>query len=177
MSILPRASFFLFLAYPFLKKVFKWLSLRFQYTFRINIHPLQLNTVLLQWLCRYLTPQYSQFPSSVPFHMPRLVAQLSLILCDPMDCSPQTPLSLGILQARILKWVAMPSSRGSSQLRDRTQVSSIAGGFSTILATTWLSFISLNHKVIISNIIVAKFLQTCHLSQKKYKRCLALFLF
>ena len=37
----------------------------------------------------------------------------------------------GILQARILEWVSFPSSRGSSQPRDRTQVSHIAGGFFT----------------------------------------------
>ena len=43
----------------------------------------------------------------------------------------------GILQARILEWVAMPSSRGSSQPRDQTQVSRIAGGFFTIWATKW----------------------------------------
>ena len=36
-----------------------------------------------------------------------------LTLCDPMDCSCQAPLSIGILQARILEWVTMPSSRGS----------------------------------------------------------------
>ena len=40
----------------------------------------------------------------------------------------QAPLSMGILQARILEWVAMPSSRGSFQPRERTQVSCIAGG-------------------------------------------------
>ena len=44
----------------------------------------------------------------------------------------QVPLSMGILQARILEWVAIPSSRGSSPPRDRTQVSCIAGGFFTI---------------------------------------------
>ena len=43
-----------------------------------------------------------------------LVTQSCLTLCDPMDCSPQAPLSMGILQARIVEWVAMPSSRGSS---------------------------------------------------------------
>ena len=47
----------------------------------------------------------------------------------------RAPLSLGILQARILEWVAMPSSRGSSQARDRTQVSCIAGGFFTVCDT------------------------------------------
>ena len=47
----------------------------------------------------------------------------------------QATLSMGILQARILESVAMPSSRGSSQLRDRIQVSHIASGFFTIWAT------------------------------------------
>ena len=42
---------------------------------------------------------------------------------------------MGILQARILEWVAMPSSKGSSQPRDHTQVSHIAGGFFTIWVT------------------------------------------
>ena len=44
-------------------------------------------------------------------------------LCDPMDCSPPGSSVHGILQARILEWVAMPSSRGSPQPRDETQVS------------------------------------------------------
>ena len=64
-----------------------------------------------------------------------LVTQLYLTLCNPMDCNPQAPLSMGILQARILGWVAMPSSRGSSQPWDQTQVSHIAGKFFTIWAT------------------------------------------
>ena len=45
----------------------------------------------------------------------------------------QAPLFMGIHQARILEWVAMPSSRGSSQPRDQTQVSRIAGRFFTII--------------------------------------------
>ena len=49
----------------------------------------------------------------------------------PWTAAPQAPLSLGILQVRILEWVAMPSTRGSSQPRDPTQVSQIAGGFFT----------------------------------------------
>ena len=40
--------------------------------------------------------------------------QLCLTLCDPMDCSPPGSSVHGILQARILEWVAMPTSRGSS---------------------------------------------------------------
>ena len=55
-----------------------------------------------------------------------IVTQLCPILCGPMDCIVH-----GILQARILEWVAFPFSRGSSQPRDRTQVSRIAGRFFT----------------------------------------------
>ena len=47
----------------------------------------------------------------------------------------QAPLSMGIFQARILEWVVMPSSRGSSQPRDRTYVSCIAGWCFTVWAT------------------------------------------
>ena len=53
----------------------------------------------------------------------------------PWTVAHQVPLSMGILQARILEWIAMPSSRGSSQPRDHTQVSHIAGRFFTIWAT------------------------------------------
>ena len=53
-------------------------------------------------------------------------------LCDAMDCSPPGSSVHGILQARILEWTAVPSSRGSSQLRDQTQVSHIADRFFTI---------------------------------------------
>ena len=54
------------------------------------------------------------------------VTQSCLTLCDPVDYTVH-----GILQARILEWVAFPFSRGSSQPRDRTQLSRIAGGFFT----------------------------------------------
>ena len=60
-----------------------------------------------------------------------LVAQFCLTLCDPMDCSLPDPSVHGILQARILEWVAMPSSRGSSLPRSQTWVSCIAGRFFT----------------------------------------------
>ena len=64
-----------------------------------------------------------------------LVTQLCPTLCNPMDSSPPGSSVHGILQARILEWVAMPSSRGFSQLGDWTQVSHIAGRFFTIWAT------------------------------------------
>ena len=62
-----------------------------------------------------------------------LVTQLYLTLCNPMDCSlpGSALLSMGTLQVRILQWVAMPSARGPSQRRNRTQVSCIAGRFFT----------------------------------------------
>ena len=63
-----------------------------------------------------------------------LVAQLCPTLCDPMDCSRPGSLVHGILQAKILEWVAIPFSR-SSQPRDRTQGSHTAVGFFTIWAT------------------------------------------
>ena len=58
------------------------------------------------------------------------VAQLCPTLCDPMDYTIN-----GILQVRILERVAIPSSKGSSQPRDWTQVSCIARGFFTSWAT------------------------------------------
>ena len=48
-------------------------------------------------------------------------------LCDPVDCSPPNSSIYGILQARILEWVAISFSMGSSRPRDQTQVSCIAG--------------------------------------------------
>ena len=48
------------------------------------------------------------------------------ILCDPVDCSPPGFSVHGIFQARILEWVATPSSKGSSRPRDRTRVSYIS---------------------------------------------------
>ena len=59
-------------------------------------------------------------------------------LCDPMDSNPPGPSVHGILQARTLEWVAMPSSIASPRLRDRTYISYISwigGGFFTTRAT------------------------------------------
>ena len=57
-------------------------------------------------------------------------AQLYPTLCDPVDYTLH-----GILQARLQEWIAFPFSRGSSQPKDWTQVSCIAGGFFTSWAT------------------------------------------
>ena len=58
------------------------------------------------------------------------VAQLCPTLCDPMDYTVH-----GIFQPRILEWIAVPFSRGSSQSRDQTQVCRIAARFFTSWAT------------------------------------------
>ena len=63
-----------------------------------------------------------------------LVAQSYLTLYNLMDCSPSGSSVHGVSQARILEWVAMPSSRGSSQPRDQTQVSHIEGRFIPVRA-------------------------------------------
>ena len=70
-----------------------------------------------------------------------------LTLCGPMNYAVH-----GILQARILEWVSVPFSRGSSQLRDLTQVSHIAGVFFTSWATReaqeyWSGFLSLLQQI------------------------------
>ena len=64
-----------------------------------------------------------------------LVTQSYPTLCDPMDCSPAGSSVHGILQARILEWVAISFSRASSQTRDRTRLSHAAGRLFTHWAT------------------------------------------
>ena len=65
------------------------------------------------------------------------------LFATPWTVACQALLSMEILQARIMEWVAMPSSRGSSQPRDQTQVTSIVGGFFTVWATreAWLCIV------------------------------------
>ena len=78
----------------------------------------------------------SPFPLRVAFWFASLRAFLTLVcvlvmqscptLCDPMDCSPLSSSVHGILQARVLEWIAIPFSRWSSLPRDRTQVSCVS---------------------------------------------------
>ena len=84
-----------------------------------------------------------QFPHEfLPFCVTIMMKCVCFVLCYMLSHSvmsdslrPQTPLCVGILQARLLEWVAMLFSRGPSQPRDWTQVSCIAGWFFTIWAT------------------------------------------
>ena len=88
------------------------------------------NPGLLQWrqILYYLRHQGSP-------KVKVLVTQSCLILCDPMDCSPSGSSVHGILQARILEWVVISFSRGSSQPRDWTRFFCIAERFFTVWGT------------------------------------------
>ena len=63
--------------------------------------------------------------------------QVCLILCDAIDWTHQSPLVHGILQARILEWIAVPSTKDlpKSGTEHMSPLSCIAGGFFTHLAT------------------------------------------
>ena len=64
-----------------------------------------------------------------------LVTRSCLTLCNPMDYSPPGSSFHGILQERILEWVAIPFSRGSYWPSDWTQISCISSRFSTVWVT------------------------------------------
>ena len=110
-------------------------------SFLLQVELLSEQTLFLWWLiCLWLVGHSFQGKTTLgadlylqPSHV--LVAQSCQTLCDPMDDSPSGSSVHGILQARILEWVALPFSKGSSQPRDWTQVSCIAGGFFTVWAT------------------------------------------
>ena len=89
------------------------------------------NLVYFIWVFLIAFP----FKWSMEVEVEVLVAQSCPTLCNPMDCSPAGSSVHGLLQARILEWVAIPISRRTSQPRDRTQVSCIAGGFFTLWDT------------------------------------------
>ena len=109
---------------------------------------------LLLWLAVHLLVLSLHsffFPSKTPFYpdssltkslraiwktvIPVLSHSILLTLCEPRDCSPPGSFVHGILQARILEWVAILFSRASSQCRDLTWVSRIAGRLFTVWAT------------------------------------------
>ena len=88
-----------------------------------------------QHICIHTTICIYNFNMYGKVKLKMLVSQSSLTLFDPMDCSPPGSYILGIPQARILERVAIPFSRRSSQPRDWTWASCIAGRFFTIWAT------------------------------------------
>ena len=82
----------------------------------------------------------------VNLYVDTIVTESFLTLWDPMDCTLPVCSVLGILQARILEWIAIPSSRGSSRPRDWTQVSCIASRFFTVWVTRGTCYVWVNAK-------------------------------
>ena len=87
-----------------------------------------------------------------------LVVQSCLTLCDPIDCSPTGSSVHGISQARILEWVAISSSRRSSQPRDQTSISCMAGRFFTTGPPEKPSPTSEHFKIYFSHDLLGSFL-------------------
>ena len=105
-------------------------------------HPAQSKCIALHtphrdWFC----PFDSDYKKALCVCLSRSVVSLS----HPMDCSPLDSSVHGILQARILEWVAVPFSTGSSWPRDQTRVSCIAGTFFTIGAIREAHFTNIEH--------------------------------
>ena len=97
-------------------------------------------SIYRQWML-YSTRNYIQYP--VINHMGKEIKKNTYVShsvvsdsLQPMDCSPPGSSVHGILQARILEWVAISFSSRSFQPRDQTKVSCIAGRFFTIWATS-----------------------------------------
>ena len=88
------------------------------------------------FLCLYLLDMNLDYWKAWVLKDELKVTQSCPALCDPMVYAVH-----GILQARILEWVAIPSSRGSSRPKDQTQVSCIARGFFTVWASREAPFI------------------------------------
>ena len=101
------------------------------------VHPLTA-VVYITFPCEFPIPQGSTHSLLLFWSSPQvtvLVTQPCPTLWDPMDCSLPGPFVHGILQARILEWVATPFPRESPQPRYQTQVSHIAAWFFTSWAT------------------------------------------
>ena len=93
-----------------------------------------------RWRCRpgvglSARTQHSQVPPLAEEWQRQCPSLSRVQLCSPTDCSSPGSSVHGILQPRILEWVAISSSKGSSSLRDWTQVSCIAGKLFTVWAT------------------------------------------
>ena len=74
-------------------------------------------------ISRHVTRTFPNPQSLTDLSHECMLSPFSLTLCDPMDCSPPGSSVHGILQIRVLEWVATPSSGGSSQSREPTWIS------------------------------------------------------
>ena len=94
---------------------------------QLQPHGLYPTTLLCMWISQARRLEWVAISFSIMLGVKALVIQSCPTLCDPMDYSPPGSSVHGILQARILEWVSISSSRRSSPPRDRTWVSCIAG--------------------------------------------------
>ena len=125
-------------------RTLEWVSISFSNAWKWNVTVKSLSRVRLlatPWTAAYQAPlsmgfsrqeYWSGLPLLSPDSHPSLTLDLRakllsscLTTCEPMDCSSSASSVHGILQARILEYVAIFSSRGSSQPRDQTHVSCI----------------------------------------------------
>ena len=90
----------------------------------LSLSPSILSFHTRAWASERLSLRHLPFIESI-FWFVCLVTKSCPTLCDPMDCNPPGSSVHGISQARILEWVAISLSRGSSWPRDRTHISSI----------------------------------------------------
>ena len=97
----------------------------------------------------------------------KTVSRLCLTLCDPMDCSLPGSSVHGILQARLLEWVAIPFSRASSWPRDQIWISGIIGRFFTVWAARKAKEIYQIRSDQISRSVVSDSLQPHELQQAR----------
>ena len=82
-------------------------------------------------------------------------------LCSPMDCSPPVSFVHGILQARVLEWVGILFSRGSSWPRNRMRISCITSGFFTIWAMRVVLSAYLRLLIFLLAILIPSFASSC----------------
>ena len=120
--------FFQFFWFIFLPGVFKSLCVVSQYLRYLQVNYYEKNSLPI-WSF------ISSFMNCLPWLWVSEATQSCPTLCGPVDCNPPGSSIHVILQARILEWLAISFARGSSQLRDRTQVSHIAGRRFNLWAT------------------------------------------
>ena len=92
----------------------------------LNIHKMGMGSFYLIGIMRIKDTEGKRLECVKACVSCALVAQLCPTLCDPMDYSPPDSSVHGISQARILEWVPMSSSRGSSQPGDQTHISYVS---------------------------------------------------
>ena len=103
----------------------------------VNKHNTEVWKMFVHWTCSFLLFWYCHdyIPGLAQYESESEVAQSCPTLCDPMNCSLPGSSVHGTFQARVLEWIAISFSRGSSQPRDWTRVSRIVDRHFTVWAT------------------------------------------